>query len=167
MRCSRIGFHQRYTSRGIRRISRVQYAVFTNANTPSNFFFGNIQILILKNCKSKSFEKRFQGMSIEQLSHLSLSAINSLTYAQRSSLDRQQIEAIKGTVKTLGSVLNNSNFTCCTDWLMVTLMTIVLLDDKFAICMHILSSMFSTCRTVARRDGERGPRPERTQKLRY
>jgi len=60
-------------------------------------------------------------MSIEQLSHLSLSAINALTYAQRSSLDREQIKAIQETAMTLGSVLNDSCFTSRTTWSTVTL----------------------------------------------
>lgn len=48
-------------------------------------------------------------MSIEQLSHLPLSAINALTYAQRTSLNREQIKVIQGTGKTLSSVLNNGD----------------------------------------------------------
>lgn len=62
-------------------------------------------------------------MSIEQLSHLSLSAVSQFTYAQRSSLSSEQIRAIQGTVKTLGSVLNNGGYSCHTTWLTVTLMT--------------------------------------------
>jgi len=61
-------------------------------------------------------------MSIEQLSHLSLSAVNALTHAQRSSLDRKQITAIQETAKTLGSVLNDGCcFPCRTTWSTVTL----------------------------------------------
>ncbi|KAL5243533.1 hypothetical protein ACI65C_010943 [Semiaphis heraclei] len=66
-----------------------------------------------------------QTMSIEQLSHLSLSAVNALTHAQRSSLDREQTTAIQETAKTLGSVLINGG--CClasrTTWSTVTLIT--------------------------------------------
>ncbi|CAI6343290.1 unnamed protein product [Macrosiphum euphorbiae] len=51
-----------------------------------------------------------QAMSIEQLSHLSLSAVNALTHAQLSSLDREQIRAVEETAKTLGSALNDG---CC------------------------------------------------------
>lgn len=61
-------------------------------------------------------------MSIDQLSHLSLSAINALTYAQRSSLNREQINAIQGTGRTLSSVLNNdgcNNYR--TTWLIMPL----------------------------------------------
>jgi len=61
-------------------------------------------------------------MSIEQLSHLSLSAVNALTYAQRSSLNREQITAIQETANTLGSVLNDGCcFTSRTTWSTVTL----------------------------------------------
>jgi len=62
-------------------------------------------------------------MSIEQLSHLSLSAINALTYAQRSSLNYEQIAAIQGTVKSLGSVINISDVSGRATWLTVILMT--------------------------------------------
>ncbi|XP_060834630.1 uncharacterized protein LOC132917762 [Rhopalosiphum padi] len=62
-----------------------------------------------------------QAMSIEQLSHLSLSAVNALTYAQRSSLDREQIKAIQETANTLGAVLNGGRFTSRTAWSTVTL----------------------------------------------
>lgn len=60
-------------------------------------------------------------MSKDQLSHFSLSAINALTYVQRSSLDNEQIEAIQGTVKTFGSVLNKSNFTHKMTWWMIAI----------------------------------------------
>lgn len=59
-------------------------------------------------------------MSTEQLSHLSLSAINSLTHAQRSSLDPEQIEAIRNTVKSLGSILSNGSSMRHVTWLKVT-----------------------------------------------
>jgi len=75
-------------------------------------------------------------MSTEQLSHLSLSAINSLTHAQRSSLDREQIEAIQDTAKTLGSVLNNSVSMCHTTWSKVMLM---LSTTLFQICGYFIS----------------------------
>ncbi|XP_025207387.1 otoancorin-like [Melanaphis sacchari] len=65
-----------------------------------------------------------QAMSTEQLSQLSLSAVNALTHAQRSSLDRQQIEAIQETANTLGAVLNDGCFTSHTTWPTVTLIII-------------------------------------------
>jgi len=81
-------------------------------------------------------------MSTEQLSHLSLSAINSLTRAQRSSLNHDQIEAIRGTVKTLGSVLNNGSSMRYTTRLKVTLMfstfISIITSSVFKQCMNIL-----------------------------
>ncbi|KAE9526234.1 hypothetical protein AGLY_013865 [Aphis glycines] len=64
-----------------------------------------------------------QAMSIEQISHLSLSAVNALTYAQRSSLDREQIKAIQETANTLGAVLNDGRSTSRTTWSTMTLVT--------------------------------------------
>lgn len=55
-------------------------------------------------------------MSTDQLSHLSLSAVNALSYAQRSSLDHKQLEAIQGTGKAFGSVLTSSGFVCHGNW---------------------------------------------------
>ncbi|XP_025425491.1 otoancorin-like [Sipha flava] len=58
-----------------------------------------------------------QAISADQLSHLSLSAVNALTPAQRSSLDLEQTKAIQGTVKTFGSVLRSgSSFVRANHW---------------------------------------------------
>lgn len=51
-------------------------------------------------------------MSIEQLSHLSVSAVNALTYAQRSSLDREQLKTIQRSMNTFISVLDNGCTKC-------------------------------------------------------
>lgn len=62
-------------------------------------------------------------MSIEQISHIPLAALNKLTYEQRSSLDRDHINAIQGTVNILSSVLSNSGLVYHINWLTVALMT--------------------------------------------
>lgn len=58
-------------------------------------------------------------MSIEQISHISLSALNTLTYNQRSSLDRDHINAIQETVNMLSSVVRNSSFAYRINWLTI------------------------------------------------
>ncbi|XP_050431365.1 otoancorin-like [Adelges cooleyi] len=70
--------------------------------------------------------KTLQAMSIDQLSHLSLSSVHALSPSQRSSLSVSQLEAIQGTAKMFGSVLKSSNpSNSATRWLMLLLSTTV------------------------------------------
>lgn len=86
-----------------------------------------------------------QAMSVDQLSHLSLSAINALTYAQRSSLDREQMKAIQGTARTLGSVLASDGCIVHANcWLTFTVQMVHLMWSTVAMMMMITIDNINT-----------------------